>query len=87
MSTLISILQLLPAIIGAVQSVEAAVPISGAGKAKLDLVLGTVTDAYNAEQSIQKQLPLDKITPVITSVIARVVAMFNALGIFKKAAA
>lgn len=84
MSTLIAMLQLLPAIIGAVQSVEAAVPLPAAGKAKLDLVLGTVTDVYNAEQSIQKQLPSDHMVSLVTSAITRVVSAFNTLGIFKK---
>jgi hypothetical protein len=85
-SILIAILQLLPAIIGAVQSIEAAVPIPAAGKAKLDLVLGTVTDVYNTEQAIQKQLPSDKLVPLVTGAITRVVTSFNALGVFKKSA-
>ena len=84
MTTLLALLQLLPAIIGAVQSVETAVPLPASGKTKLDLVLGTVTDVYNAEESIRKQIPNDQLIGMVTSTVGRVVTTFNALGIFKK---
>ena len=40
MEKLLAVLGLLPAIINTVKAVEAAVPMSGAGKAKLDAVIG-----------------------------------------------
>jgi hypothetical protein len=84
MVTLISIMNLLPAILSAVQAVEAALPIPGAGKAKLDLVLNTVSDVYAADQQIQKALPADTLVSIVTSTITHIVACFNAFGMFKK---
>ena len=74
MSTLISILGLIPNLIKAVQAAEEFAPLAGNGKAKLDLVLGVITDVY---------ADAGKIIPQITAVIARIVAFANALGIFK----
>jgi hypothetical protein len=74
MSTLISILGLIPNLIKAVQAAEEFAPLAGNGKAKLDLVLGVISDVYADAQ---------KIVPQITAVIARIVAFANALGIFK----
>ena len=84
MSTLVSILNLLPAILAAVQAVEAAVPVPGAGKAKLDLVLGAVSDVYAADQQLQKAIPGDQLISIVGSLVSHVVANFNALGIFHK---
>ncbi|MCU1258723.1 MAG: hypothetical protein JWO80_1608 [Bryobacterales bacterium] len=84
MATLVSLLSLLPVILAAVQAVEAALPLPGAGKAKLDLVLGTVSDIYAADQQIQKQIPGDQLVSVVTSTVSHVVSCFNALGLFKK---
>jgi hypothetical protein len=74
MSTLIAILSLIPSIIKAVQGVEDFAPLAGNGKAKLDLVLGVISDVY---------ADAGKIIPQLTAVIARIVAFANALGIFK----
>ena len=78
------ILKLFPVILGAVQAVEAAIPLPSAGKAKLDLVLGTVTDVYSSTQQVTPEMPLDRLTALVTQTVARVVTTFNALGIFKK---
>lgn len=86
MSSLILILKLLPVILGAVQAVEMAIPVQSAGKAKLDLVLGAVSDVYASSQQIGQELPASQMTALITQTIARVVATFNALGMFKKTA-
>ncbi len=85
MGTLIAILNLLPAILTAVQAVEAAVPVPAAGKAKLDLVLSTVQTVYTADQQLQKQIPSDQLVGIITSTVGSIVANYNALGMFKKA--
>jgi hypothetical protein len=74
MATLLAILRMLPDLISAIQSVEEFAPLPGNGKAKLDLVLGIITDVY-ADAS--------KLTPQITVVVARIVAFANALGIFR----
>ena len=77
MKTLITILQLLPVIIDVVKALETAIPVPGAGKEKLDTILGVVSDvAGNASELI----------PVITATIARVVSLFNRTGVFAKVA-
>jgi hypothetical protein len=86
MATLLAVLKLFPVILAAVQSLESAIPLPAAGKAKLDLVLGMVSDVYSADQSIQKQLPADPLIALITATINRVVSTLNALGIFQKKA-
>ncbi len=65
MKTLLMILQLLPAIIGAVKAAEELVPLPGQGKAKLDFILGVIADT-GADVSA--------ILPVITAIVARIVA-------------
>lgn len=87
MQTLIAILKLIPVIVSTVQALEAAVPLAGQGKAKLDLILATVSDVYTAGEEIRKEIPQDKIVQLITQIVSRVVGLFNALGIFKKGAA
>ena len=74
MSTLLTILGLIPNLIKAVQAAEEFAPLAGNGKAKLDLVLGIITDVY---------ADAGKLIPQITAVIARIVSFANALGIFK----
>ncbi len=70
----------------AVQAIETALPIPGAGKAKLDLVMNTVSDVYDSEQTIQKELPKDKLFQLVQSLVQRSVNTFNVLGAFKKTA-
>ncbi len=77
MGTVLSIIQLIPALIQAVDAAEKFVPIPGAGKAKLDFVLGVITDTYTEAA---------KLVPQITAVITRIVGLANAAGVFKKAA-
>jgi hypothetical protein len=84
MATLLAILKLFPVILAAVQALEGAIPLPTAGKAKLDLVLGMVSDVYSADQSIQKQLPSDPLVALITATINRLVSTLNQLGIFQK---
>ena len=74
MSTLIAILSLIPNLIKSVQAAEEFAPLPGQGKVKLDFVLGVITDVYADAQ---------KIIPLITSVVARIVGLANTLGIFK----
>lgn len=73
MKTLVAILQLLPAIISAVKAIEEALPISGKGKEKLDLVLGLVGDLGEDANALKG--PVEK-------AVGRVVSMFKATGVF-----
>ncbi|MEN6534624.1 MAG: hypothetical protein ABFD89_13230 [Bryobacteraceae bacterium] len=75
MKTFIQIVQMLPAIITAVKELESFVPVSGAGKAKLDFIVGVISDTVSDASSV--------IEP-ITKVVARLVALANATGIFRK---
>ena len=86
MVILLTIFKLLPAIIGSIQAVEAAIPLPSSGKAKLDLVLGTVSDVYGSAQQVTPEVPAGQLLAVITQIVTRVVGTFNALGIFKKSA-
>jgi len=70
------IISLLPGIISAVRNAEEFVPISGQGRAKLDFILGILTDLIGDVSGI--------IEP-ITKVINRIVSLANATGIFQKA--
>jgi hypothetical protein len=71
------ILKLLPALMEAVKATEAFVPGAGQGKAKLDFVLGTVSDIYADAAAVM---------PQVTNTINRIVSLANAVGLFQKAA-
>jgi hypothetical protein len=77
MGTLLAILGLIPSLIKAVQAAEEFAPLPGQGKAKLDLVLGIITDVYSDAA---------KLIPQITVVVARLVSFANTLGLFGKPA-
>lgn len=77
MKTFLLIIELLPAIVEAVKEAEKLVPLPGAGKAKLDFVLGLITDTVGDVS--------DAIGP-ISKVISRIVGLANATGVFGKAA-
>lgn len=86
MKTLIAYLQLFPSILSSVKSLEDALPIPAAGKSKLDLLIGFVQAAYQAEQTIQKEIPWATLEGVVRTSVTAVVASFNATGLFKKSA-
>jgi hypothetical protein len=78
MEKLLTILKLLPAIIAAVQAIEAAVPEAGKGAEKLEAVrqiLQTLDDASTT------------LWPQIAATIGVLVNLFNTVGAFKKTAA
>ena len=75
LNTIVAILTLLPKIIETVQAVENAIPMSGAGKQKADMVLQAVEAAGDgATESI----------PMIQKLIDIVVKTMNTIGAFKK---
>lgn len=67
----LQILQLLPAILAAVRAVEEAVPLSGKGKEKLDMVIESITAANES---------LSSVVPQITRIVAAAVRLYNATG-------
>jgi hypothetical protein len=74
MGTLLKVLQLIPTITAVVKALEAELPIPNQGKSKLDFILGVVSDLYKDST--------DLIGP-ITTVVTRLVGLFNAVGMFK----
>ncbi len=87
MSILLLILRLIPTILTAVQALEAAIPLPSAGKAKLDLLLGMVSDVYDSVPAMKNDIGKDHLVSLIQTIVQRVVAVLNALGIFHKTTA
>ncbi len=84
LSTFQLIVSLLPLVAQSVQAVEALLPASGQGAQKLELVKGLVADAAQGVPSLVSTA--GEVSGVVTTIINRVVAFFNAVGIFKKSA-
>jgi hypothetical protein len=79
MQTLILVLQMVPHLIDAMIAIEKAVQQSGAGASKLQLI----RDVVAAVNEQEKNLPLDKIMPLIEKFAGLFVSLMNRLGIFK----
>lgn len=75
MDKVLKILSLVPALIEVIKAVEAMFPQSGAGKEKLALVREIMVEAY---------VGITEMWPTIEAIIAKIVAMANRLGEFKK---
>lgn len=75
MATLLTILNLIPALIKVITAVEEALPASGAGKEKLDAIKEIVTTTYETGTTLW---------PTIEKVVAILVGLFNKTGIFAK---
>lgn len=84
MKTLIAILQLFPVILTAIRAAEDAIPESGKGKTKLELVLGVIQGVYDASSELQSSFTWPNLVIIITKVVGNVVNALNAAGIFKK---
>lgn len=76
------VLGLLPTILEAVKAVEAALPISGKGKEKLELVKTSVQAVFDA--SNQTVTTFQETWPQLEKVVSAVVTLFNSVGLFKK---
>ena len=74
-----TIVKLIPVVIAAVKSLEELIPVSGAGKQKLDLVMATVQDAFDGVTSAWPT-----IQPILEKLIAGIVNLANQFGVFKK---
>lgn len=86
MSKLIAIIrivaQLLPAIIEAIKAIEAAIPQTGQGAQKLALVRELIEAAFEAVQDAG--VTFADVWPAIQRLVAKIVGLFNATGIFAK---
>jgi len=77
-----SALGLLPVVIEAVKAIEAALPESGAGAQKLDIIKATLQNAYSVSSDAVGTF--ESFWPVLSGMISAIVAAMNAAGIFKK---
>lgn len=84
MRTLLTILQYLPHLISAIRALEDAVPVPGQGKAKLDIILGTVDAVYETSKDLNKEMPKEQLLGVLVKVAGTIVSTFNKLGVFGK---
>ena len=84
MNTLLIILKIFPLVLAAVQAVEQAIPLPGQGNKKLELVLDVVKSGFDASTDLAKQFSYEKLLTVVVPMIARIVDVHNALGLFEK---
>ena len=84
MNTLLIILRIFPLVLAAVQAVEQAIPLPGQGKKKLDLVLDVIKSAYDAGNDLSASFSWEKLLTVVVPMIAKIVDLHNALGLFQK---
>ena len=77
------LVELLPTIVSIIKQIEAALPESGQGATKLAMARDMIEGAY--KQISDFTIKFDEVWPTIESVIAKLVAAYNALGLFKKA--
>ena len=84
MIKLLSWLKLMPVLVSLIIALEGAIPISGAGKQKLDLILAMVQDIYQGSSELKKSFSLEELTKLITTNATRVVELLNAFGVFNK---
>ena len=75
MDKVLTVLKLVPALIGAISSIEAMFPQNGAGAQKLELLKGIMQTSYDGIMDLW---------PSIEKSIALVVSLANALGTFRK---
>jgi hypothetical protein len=87
MNILLIILQIFPLVLAAVQAVEQAIPLPGQGNKKLELVLDVVKSGFDASADLAKQFGWEKLLTLVVPMIARIVSLHNALGLFNKPAA
>jgi hypothetical protein len=84
MNTLLTVLKLLPLLLAAVKAVEEAIPLPGQGNKKLELVLDVLKSAYDGSTDLAKSFSWDKLVALVVPMIAKIVDLHNALGLFQK---
>jgi len=81
-------LAILPHAIELARIAEAAVPLSGQGKAKLAFALDAAQAVYETEEELRTSWSdKTRFTATLTTAINLAVSLLNASGVFKKAAA
>lgn len=77
-----TLFQLLPLVIEAVKTIEAAFPAQGAGAAKLAIVKSTLESAYTTATDVQGSF--ETLWTPLQSMISGIVSIANSTGLFKK---
>jgi hypothetical protein len=83
MNTFLAVFNAFPSILGAVQAVEAAVPIPQSGQQKMNMILGAAAAAWEISQ-VQQQLSKNLMLNAVSAMANLAVASLNASGVFKK---
>jgi hypothetical protein len=86
MKTFLTVFNAFPAIIGAVQAVETAIPMPKSGQQKLNLVLGAAGTAWEMGQ-IAQQMNKSNWLAAVQAMTNVTVAALNASGVFGTSAA
>jgi len=81
MKTFLTVFNAFPAIIGAVQAVESAIPIPKSGQQKMNLVLGAAGTAWEVGQ-IAQQINKTNWLAAVQAITNVTVAGLNAAGVF-----
>ena len=76
------VLGLLPLLLDAVRAIEAAMPASGQGAAKLAIIRSTLEATFNVAGDAVATF--DQVWPALEKTVAAVVGVFNTTGVFKK---
>ena len=83
MNTFLAVFNAFPSILGAVQAVEAAVPIPQSGQQKMNMILGAAATAWEISQ-VQQQLSKNQMLNAVSAIANLAVAGLNAAGVFRK---
>jgi hypothetical protein len=83
MNTFLNVFNALPAVIGAVQAVEVAIPVPQSGQQKLNLLLGAAAAAWEVSQ-VEQALSKSTTLNAITALTNLTVASLNAAGVFNQ---
>lgn len=75
-------LGIIPVLIGCIKAVEEAIPGSGKGEQKLAMIREALESAYEAADDATEGF--ESIWPILSKWVAKQVARFNELGVFKK---
>lgn len=85
MKTFLNILNSIPSIIGAVQTVESALPLPQAGQQKLNLVLGLAGAAFDVAQA-GEEISKGQLLSGVQAITNVTVSALNAAGVFSHSA-
>lgn len=76
------VVQLLPIVKTFIMAVEEAVPATGQGAAKIQMVKDMTANAFKAVDTVQATF--EQVWPLMQVMVTSLVAMYNATGQFKK---